>query len=88
VAFALIGGDCSDPAAALFPAHAPEAVQPVPFELHVRVVRAPLATSVGLAENVKVVDPGTVTVAVRDVVPPAPVHDNVNVVVAAIGLTF
>jgi hypothetical protein len=76
VALALMTGDCSEPDAALLPAQAPPALQPVAFcELQVSVERPPACTEVGFALNDSV-GAGTVpTVTERCVVPPAPVHD-------------
>lgn len=87
-------GLCSLPEAAFVPLHAPEAVQPVAFdEVHDSVVRPPEATVVGLAVSVIVggaegLLESTVTDAVRVVVPPAPVHASVKVVLAEIEPMF
>jgi hypothetical protein len=85
---ALNAAVCSVPEAALFPAQAPEAVQPVALvDDHVNCERPPLATEVGLAENVTVGAASSDTVAVRCVVPPAPVQPSVNVEATAKGPT-
>ena len=72
----------ADPAVARLPDHAPLAVHEVAFvEDQVSELLPPLATLVGLAVSVTV-GAGEVVVTVTDrlVVPPLPVHDNVNVV--------
>ena len=73
-----------EPLVARLPDHAPEAVQLVALvDDQVRVEDSPLATLVGFAVSVTV-GAGEVVVTVTDrlVVPPLPVHDNVNVVFA------
>jgi hypothetical protein len=76
VELALITGDCSEPDAALLPAHAPPALHPVAFwAFQVRVERPPACTEVGLALNDSVGAGRMLTVTERCVVPPAPVHD-------------
>jgi hypothetical protein len=85
--FADSAADCSVPDVALAPDHAPEALQALALaDVHVKVVREPEATAVGFAE--KLTDGGLTsdTLALRAVVPPAPVHVSVKVVAAAIGL--
>jgi hypothetical protein len=68
------------PEVALFPAHAPVAAQPVAFvDDHVNRVVLPLVTEVGFALRLTVGAATSDTVAVRCVVPPAPVHASVNV---------
>lgn len=74
-----------EPAVALLPDQAPDAVHKSAFiEFHVKVAEPPLATFVGLAVSVSVGAAGgasTVTVIDRVAVPPSPVHDNVKVLV-------
>lgn len=84
---ALITADCSLPALALLPAHAPDAVQPVAFVLlHVNVDRPPAVTMVGLALRVTVgTGAGVVlTVTITDwfVAPAALLQERLNCVVA------
>ena len=88
VLVALSTADCSLPALALLPAHAPDAVQPVAFVLlHVSVERWPAVTVVGLALSVTVgTGAGVVlTVTITDwfVVPAALLQERLNCVVAA-----
>jgi hypothetical protein len=76
VALALMTGDCSEPDAALLPAHAPPALQPVAFcAFQARVEREPACTDVGVALNDNVGAGRIPTLTERCVVPPAPVHD-------------
>jgi len=77
VELALMMGDCSEPAIAFAPAHAPEALQPVAFcEFHVSAERSPAATDVGLALKDRIGDGRMPIVAERCVAPPEPVHDS------------
>jgi hypothetical protein len=77
------------PEVALFPVQAPDAAQPVAFEDdHVSREVPPLVTEVGFALKLTVGAPGgggpagvTFTVTERLVVPPAPVHASVKVLV-------
>ncbi|HZF16519.1 MAG TPA: hypothetical protein VE046_11295 [Steroidobacteraceae bacterium] len=75
----------AEPAVALAPVQAPDAVQAAALVvLQVRVEDAPLATLVGAALRFTVGAGFAVTVTVADfiVVPPVPVHDSVYVLVA------
>jgi hypothetical protein len=74
----------TEPLVARLPDHAPEAVQLVALvDDHVSELLLPLDTLVGFAVSVTVgVGEVVVTVTDRLVVPPLPVHDNVNVVFA------
>jgi hypothetical protein len=68
------------PDVALLPVHAPLAVQLVALiDDHVKVLVPPIATLLGLALSVTVGSASTVTVVDCAVVPPGPVHANVNV---------
>src|SRR5262245_12597050 len=68
---------CSEPVVLLLPAHAPFATQLLALvELQVNVVRAPDATVVGFALNVTVGAGKMLTVTLRDVLPPVPVHSS------------
>lgn len=71
------------PAIAFAPDQSPEAVQLVAFAaVHVSVAACAAATVVGLAVKVTVGGGTTVTVTDCALVPPVPVQDNVNIVVA------
>jgi hypothetical protein len=68
------------PAVGLLPDQPPDAAQEVAFVvLQLRVEVLPEATETGFAANVTVGRAFTVTVTLRDVVPPAPVQASVNV---------
>jgi hypothetical protein len=73
-----------EPAVASVPVHAPDAVQAVALlEDHVSVAAPPLVTVVGEAlRDTLGAGAETVTVAVCEAVPPAPVHVSVYLVVA------
>jgi hypothetical protein len=86
VLFAMSDAVCSLPDAALFPAHAPEAVQPVALLAdQLNVERPPLATEVGLVLKLTTGAFVTDTRTVRCVVPPVPVQASVKSRVAVSG---
>jgi hypothetical protein len=78
----------ADPAVARLPDQAPEAVHDVALvDDQVRVELAPLVTLIGLADKVTVGATGaavTVTVAELLLEPPSPVHNSVNILLAAV----
>jgi hypothetical protein len=80
-----------EPAVATEPVQPPEAVQAVALvDDQVKVELPPLATLVGLAlkETLGAEAAETVTVAVCEAVPPAPLHESVYLVVAVNGKVF
>lgn len=88
--FALSAPVDSDPAVAFVPLHAPEALQVDALAAdQLRVAVPPLCTVPGLAAKVSVGKGAggalTLTEADRVAVPPAPVHDSENVLVAVSG---